>query len=141
MFSSAVSNFGSIGQSNHTAAYFFLDSLAFYRNSIGLPATTINWGQWGQVGVAASMEIVAFKPFSVLQGLSALERAMKSQRLQCTVAEVDITTIKRALVSSKTYLSEFKLDGNSQEDIKINKEKLWNDYEAATDDVGRSELL
>lgn len=28
---------------------FFEDSLAHYRSSLGLPATTINWGQWGQV--------------------------------------------------------------------------------------------
>jgi NADPH:quinone reductase-like Zn-dependent oxidoreductase/acyl carrier protein len=141
MFSSAVSNFGHIGQSNRAAANFFLDSLAFYRNSIGLPATTFNWDQWGQVGVAASMEIIAFKPTSVLQGISALERAMKSQRLQCMVAEVDISMIKRVLVSSKTYLSELQQEDNSHEDIKINKEKLWNEYDAAIEDVARSDLI
>jgi acyl carrier protein len=141
MYSSAISNFGSIGQSNRAAANFFLDSLAFYRDSIGLPATTFNWDQWGQVGVAASMEMIAFKPTSVLQGISALERAMKSQRLQCMVAEVDISMIKRALVSSKAYLSELQQEDNSHEDIKISKEKLLNEYDAAIEDVARSDLI
>jgi thioester reductase-like protein len=141
MYSSAASNFGSGGQSNHAAANFFLDSLAFYRNSIGLPATTINWGQWGQVGVAANMEIIGMKPFSVLQGISALERVMKSQRLQCMVAEVDVSIMKQLFASSKTYLGELKLDHNSHKDIQINNEKLWNDYDAAVDDEGRSEAI
>jgi thioester reductase-like protein len=141
MYSSAASNFGSMGQSNHAAANFFLDSLAFYRNSIGLPATTINWGQWGQVGVAANMEIIGVKPFSVLQGISALERAMKSQRLQCMVTEMDMAIMKQVFPSSKTYLGELKLDRDSHKDIKINNEKLWNDYDTAVDDEGRSEVI
>jgi acyl transferase domain-containing protein/NADPH:quinone reductase-like Zn-dependent oxidoreductase/SAM-dependent methyltransferase/acyl carrier protein len=141
MYSSAASNFGSMGQSNHAAANFFLDSLAFYRNSIGLPATTVNWGQWGQVGVAANIEILGLKPFSVLQGISALERAMKSQRLQCTVGEMEISVMNQLFVFSKSYLAEMKLDGNSHGDIKINKGKLWNDYDTATDNVKRSEVL
>jgi thioester reductase-like protein len=141
MYSSAASNFGSGGQSNHAAANFFLDSLAFYRNSIGLPATTINWGQWGQVGVAANMETIGLKPFSVLQGISALERAMKSQRLQCMVAEMDMSIMKQLFACSKTYLGELKLDRNSHKDIQINNEKLWNDYDAAVDDEGRSEVI
>jgi aryl carrier-like protein len=136
MYSSAISNFGSIGQSNRAAANFFLDSLAFYRNSLGLPVTTFweIWDQWGQVGVAVSMEIIAFKPTSVLQGISALERATKFQRLQCMVAEVDISMIKRILVSSKTYLSELQQEDNSHE-------KFWNEYDVAIEVAARSDVI
>jgi thioester reductase-like protein len=142
MYSSAVSSFGSMGQSNHAAANFFLDSLAYYRNSIGLPATTVNWGQWGQVGVAANMEIIGLKPFSVLQGVSALERALKSQRLQCLVAEMDMAVMKQLFPSVRRYLEELKMNQNDKtREIHINNEQFWNEYDAATTDESRSEVI
>jgi hypothetical protein len=101
MFSSAVASLGSMGQSNHASANFFLDSLAHYRNFCGLPATTINWGQWGQVGVAANIEIIGLRPFSALQGISALERVMKSQRLQACVCDADFSIIKQVFSGTR----------------------------------------
>jgi len=44
LFSSLSGIFGLAGQSNHAASNEFLDALAHYRVSVGLPATTINWG-------------------------------------------------------------------------------------------------
>ncbi|MEO1186379.1 MAG: beta-ketoacyl reductase, partial [Cyanobacteria bacterium J06636_27] len=52
-FSSATALLGSPGQSNHVAANVFLDSLAHYRQSIGKPGLSINWGIWSDVGSAA----------------------------------------------------------------------------------------
>lgn len=65
-----------------------------FPNMLGLPATTVNWGQWGQVGVAANIEIAGLRSFSALQGISALERVMKSQRLQACVCDADFSIVK-----------------------------------------------
>jgi acyl carrier protein len=57
LFSSATSMLGSPGQANYIAANSFLDSLAHLRKAEGLPATSINWGAWDSIGMAARMNL------------------------------------------------------------------------------------
>ena len=84
LFSSVSSLFGLPGQSNYAAANTFLDTLAWYRQSIRLPATSINWGAWLDAGMAARMTkrerrvalrgLTGIKPKSGLQVLELLLR-------------------------------------------------------------------
>lgn len=55
LFSAGASLFGSPGQANYAGANAFLDSLAHFRRARGLTALAINWGPWGEVGMAARL--------------------------------------------------------------------------------------
>jgi NAD(P)-dependent dehydrogenase (short-subunit alcohol dehydrogenase family)/acyl carrier protein len=52
-FSSAAALLGSPGQGAYAAANSWLDGFAAWRHAKGLPATTIAWGAWGEIGRGA----------------------------------------------------------------------------------------
>lgn len=55
LFSSAAALLGAAGQSNYAFANGELDALASQRRKRGLVCTSINWGAWANVGMAASL--------------------------------------------------------------------------------------
>jgi len=55
MFSS-VAAWGASGQCNYSSANAFLDALGRHRRARGLPGLTVQWGGWGDVGMAANMD-------------------------------------------------------------------------------------
>ncbi|GFE67449.1 type I polyketide synthase [Chroococcus sp. FPU101] len=91
LFSSATALLGSPGQGNHVAANSFLDSLAHYRQSIGLSGMSINWGVWSEIGAAARKQ-ASFKGIGVIspeQGLKILEQLITEAVTQVGVIPID----------------------------------------------------
>lgn len=79
-FSSATSLLGSAAQGNYATANAFLDGLCAYRNQLGLPALSLNWGPWADVGMAAALQDrlaqIGWKLIQPEQGLHALEQLL-----------------------------------------------------------------
>jgi acyl carrier protein len=84
MFSSIASVLGSPGQGSYSGANAFLDAMAAYRQSRGLPALVVNWGPWAGDGMAAGhtrrLELLGFHPLEPARALRALESEMVERR-------------------------------------------------------------
>jgi acyl carrier protein len=90
LFSTTVAIFGNVGQANHAAANTFLDALAHYRQSLGLPAQTINWGAWSEVGAAAERQVgqtltAGVGTISPAAGIAALQTLLGQNITQAVV--------------------------------------------------------
>jgi acyl carrier protein len=95
LFSSIAGVLGSPGQCNYSAANAFLDVLAHERRNQGLPALSIDWCAWKDIGAAADrglMQKLAAQGLDALspeQGLLAMQRLLESGLMQAAVLPVD----------------------------------------------------
>ncbi len=100
LFSSLASCLGSPGQGNYAAANGYLDGLAHYRRSLGLPGLSLNWGPWAGDGLAqgslARLGQRGVIPWPVAEGVAlALGAIAQSQTLppQIALAQGDWATL------------------------------------------------
>jgi acyl transferase domain-containing protein len=96
-FSSVASLLGSPGQGNYAAANAFLDAVAHYRTAAGLPGLSINWGPWGEAGMAASLgererarlAAQGLEPIPLAQGMQVLGNLLEGNTAQVGVLPVN----------------------------------------------------
>ncbi|MEO0868075.1 MAG: SDR family NAD(P)-dependent oxidoreductase, partial [Cyanobacteria bacterium J06642_11] len=114
LYSSAASLLGSPGQGAHVAANSFLDALAHYRRQAGLPALSINWGPWSDVGSAAtesirqqmqSRGVSTISPQAGKQALSQL--LLKPSTPQIGVVPIQREQFQRQGISQDPFFANF----------------------------------
>lgn len=104
-FSSMAAVWGTPGQGSYAAANSFMDSFMQYRKQLGLPALSINWGAWSEVGMGAKLNSnqqnrmsksgIGF--ISPNDGLTLLEELMKKPLSQVGVYNIDWKNIARLI--------------------------------------------
>jgi acyl transferase domain-containing protein len=105
-FSSAAAIWGSQGVGHYAAANHFMDALAQWRRSAGLPGLSINWSWWASEGMVTP-EMESFFTQSGLEAipsalaLGILEHLIAAQETQKTVARVRWDTFKAVYAARK----------------------------------------
>ncbi len=98
MFSSVAAVHPQPGMGSYAAANAFLDGFAHYRRALGLPATSVNWGGWDQIGLARASgtgrsiegyELQGMRNFSRSEALIALGRALETNPVQVVAVPFD----------------------------------------------------
>jgi acyl transferase domain-containing protein/NADPH:quinone reductase-like Zn-dependent oxidoreductase/acyl carrier protein len=98
LFSSVVGVFGAPGQANYAAANSWLDALAQYRRSRGLPAVSLAWGLWQQRGGMTGhltddqverLRRAGIAPMSTERGLALFDAALQAAEPLLVIANLD----------------------------------------------------
>ncbi|MFE3144708.1 SDR family NAD(P)-dependent oxidoreductase [Streptomyces scopuliridis] len=85
VFSSMASLLGNAGQSVYAAANSWLDAFAAWRSREGMPTLAVNWGPWGETGVATDFSSRGYETIPTDKGLRALHSLLAHGRVQTGV--------------------------------------------------------
>jgi len=151
LFSSAVSILGSAGQGNHAAACAYQDALAWDRVAGGLPAASINWGPWSDIGsvvrqnVGDRLKTKGLKPFGPEEGLAAIEVVLREPVAQVAVIRADWSAYAREVYGARpaTFFERVithAVERPSSTAAPVQKENLAARLKAATPAEGRKLL-
>ncbi|RST05633.1 SDR family NAD(P)-dependent oxidoreductase [Streptomyces sp. WAC07149] len=103
LFSSAASLFGAPGQGNYAAANAYVDALAQYRRSLGLPAQSLAWGLWaersGMTGHLdgaglARIERAGAQALTTAEGLALFDAALTSPEAVLVPMRIDLAAVR-----------------------------------------------
>ena len=109
LFSSATAWIGNPGQANYVAANTYLDALADHRRACGLPATSISWGAFADVGMVATaahtsehLARVGIRPLRPALAMKALGRILRWNPRAIAVVDVQWGKLRQAHPTANT---------------------------------------
>ncbi|MFO1541037.1 MAG: sulfolipid-1 biosynthesis phthioceranic/hydroxyphthioceranic acid synthase [Chloroflexota bacterium] len=105
-FSSVASLLGSPGQAAYAAANSWLDGFTRMRRAHGLPATSIAWAAWGDVGAGAHLaDRGDTRMITPAEGADAFERILRHDRTVVAYAPIEGTPWLTALAARSPFAS------------------------------------
>jgi phthiocerol/phenolphthiocerol synthesis type-I polyketide synthase C len=121
LFSSMVSMIGAAGSSSYAVSNVFMDSLAHYRRGQGLPAVSLNWGPWSEIGMAAKRNLLdhfaqeGVQAIETRHGLQAMARIFNAVSAQVGIGKTDWTRYKAANPRTQpyTFLADVGTEGDT----------------------------
>jgi acyl carrier protein len=111
-FSSAAALLGSPGQGAYAAANSWLDAFTQWRRSQGLPATSIAWGAWGEVGRATALAESSGAAIAPDDGAYAFEAMLRHDRAYSGYAPVVGVPWLAALAERSKFFEQFQSGQN-----------------------------
>ncbi|MFZ0881214.1 MAG: beta-ketoacyl reductase, partial [Candidatus Acidiferrales bacterium] len=115
LFSSGTALVGAKASAHYAAGNQFLDALAHHRHALGLPALSIDWGEWEETrGITAEqrrhVERSGWRPMNSTQALDAMRQLMSAGAVQQMVASFDAEVVKAAyeMRGRRPFLDEIR---------------------------------
>ncbi|WP_181838499.1 amino acid adenylation domain-containing protein [Nocardia africana] len=110
-FSSLTATVGAGGQANYAAANAYLDGYASLLRAQGIRATSIAWGPWGEIGMAARLgaeereraRLRGYRPLSPEQGLRLLAGNLVAAGPTVVAADLDWPKLAAAAAGDPWY--------------------------------------
>ncbi|MFI5783806.1 SDR family NAD(P)-dependent oxidoreductase [Nocardia sp. NPDC051570] len=152
LFSSIAGLLVGAGQANYAAANTFLDALAEYRRSAGLPAVSMAWGMWTGVGGMSEevnaadidrMNRLGLPPISVSEGLALFDAAMAAPDALVVPMRVDPAAVRARADGTPALLRSLvrPVVPGGAETKPASNAQMWRDRLAVLSETDRQRAL
>ena len=115
-FSSAAALVGSPGQGAYAAANSWLDGFTNWRRDAGLPATSIAWGAWSEIGAGQAMAEQAEGAIEPDEGAYAFETLLRYDRAYTGYAPIQDSPWLIAFAQRSRFAEAFRSLGQKGSD-------------------------
>ncbi|MGN7610527.1 type I polyketide synthase [Magnetococcales bacterium HHB-1] len=148
LFSSIASLFAASSQANYTAANQFLDMLALYRRHHNLPAMSINWGAWSEIGLTMKNQKTAqllskqgIDTLSPQQGLRALEYCFKNPTTQPIIVPIQWPKLLQSMPDHRLLQDFYHQEQGIKETAEKETTSLFDQLKAQPIHEQREQLM
>lgn len=146
-FASAAGVLGSAGQAHYAAANAFLDAFAHYKASRSGHALSLDWGAWGEVGLAARSdrtENLARQGLALLspdEGAELFERSIAISSSQLTPMPIDFRQWRQANPQAAGMAFLRELTASSAQRVSSKNGDLFERLQSVESDSARLDIL